>query len=441
MKLPRKWMWIPAPALAALVWSGVAQGQPTAPPPPPPLDPWYEALDFRLFADAYASMNHNLPRRQADANGPRDPDTVGVRAYDNDAGFSLSWVGFDVSHAPEPVGGTISLRLGPTAETYSQSCLSSTTQCDGDVPGLGFVKQAYASWRPGGTDGDFTFDFGKFDTIFGAEVAESQDNLNYTRGALYWLGQPLFHTGLRAGWNIIPEWQLTVLAVNGWNNTIDNNLGKTVGIQSAFHPLSTMSLYVGWLAGPEQDDTATVVCDADTAYSAATGDCFPDPGRPAGSYTVEQGRANLPEAWRELVDLVVTWVPHERLRLVLNADYGRHGLRQHGAGPTDVSVTNQQYYGVMLAGRYQLSEAFAVAARGEYFGDPDGMQTNIEGLELATGTLTVEAMPSDFLQLRLEERADFALEAENGTRIFQRSARRGASEMFTTTLGVVVTTN
>ena len=43
---------------------------------------------------------------------------------------------------------------------------------------------------PGGKGSPITLDFGKFDTIYGAEVAESQDNINYTRGVLYWFGQP-----------------------------------------------------------------------------------------------------------------------------------------------------------------------------------------------------------------------------------------------------------
>jgi len=440
MNQSRIWVWVPAALLAAGLWSHPASAQPMAPPPPPPLDPWYEALEFRLFADAYASLNYNFPKPQTDANGWRQ-SSAGLRAYDQNNGFSLAWVGFDVSYPAEPVGATLSLRVGPSAETYADSCLGASARCDGDVPGLNLVKQAYASWRPGGADGTLTFDFGKFDTIFGAEVAESQDNVNYTRGALYWLGQPLFHTGLRATWDILPEWAATFLVVNGWNNTLDNNVGKTYGVQGTIRPLDSLTLSLGWLGGPEQDDTAVVVCDADTAYSDTTGDCFPSPDTPADSYVVDQGGANEPSAWRELIDLVVTWQPLERLKLVLNADYGTHGLREHGVGPNDIDIDRQQYYGAMLAGRYQLCETFAVGARGEYFADPDGMQSTLPGLSLVTGTLTLEAAPSDFLLMRLEGRGDFALDADDTTRVFKKGPRDGASQMITTTLGVVVTTN
>jgi hypothetical protein len=426
--------------IGALLVTGYAGAQPVAPEPPPPLDPWYEALEFGLFADAYASVNTNFPKPQFGANGLRGSD-ASLRAYDRNAGFGLSWVGADVRYAPAPVGGELSLRFGPTADLYAHTCLSQRGPCDGDVPGLGFVKQAYASWRPGGADGNLTFDFGKWNSIYGAEVAESQRNLNYSRGAVYWLGQPLFFTGLRANWQVAPELGLTALVVNGWNNTVDNNLGKTFGAQATLHPWQSLQVTLGWLGGPEQDDTAVVACAAGAAYSSATGGCMPAPGVPAQSYDVDQGGANQPRAWRHLLDLVLAYAPGERLRFVLDADYGWQGTRQHGADPATVDVQRQYYCGGALAARYALSETYAIAARGEYFQDPGGLASTVRGLKLATGTLTLEAKPNDFLLLRLEGRGDFVLAATDGKAIFKTGVRDGTSHMVTTTLGVVVTTN
>ena len=42
---------------------------------------------------------------------------------------------------------------------------------------------------------DALLDLGKFDTPYGAEVAESHLNMNYTRGLLY-ASQPVFHTSI-----------------------------------------------------------------------------------------------------------------------------------------------------------------------------------------------------------------------------------------------------
>ncbi len=180
--------------------------------------PWYDAIEFRAFVDAYASVNYDFPKPQANANNI-------VRAYDTSNGFALSWVGVDATYPAEPVGGTVSLRFGPTANRIASSCLGGT--CDSAVA-LTYVKQAFASWRPFSA---LTLDFGKFDTIYGAEVAESQDNMNYTRGVVYWFAQPLFHTGLRVNAQLSETLSLRGLLVNGINNTLDNNAGKSIGLQ------------------------------------------------------------------------------------------------------------------------------------------------------------------------------------------------------------------
>ena len=43
--------------------------------------------------------------------------------------------------------------------------------------------------------------------------------------------------------------------------------------------------------------------------------------------------------------------------------------------------------------------------------------------------------------MRLEGRGDFALAADDSTRVFKKGPRGATSQMYTTTLGVVVTTN
>src|SRR4051812_40828957 len=229
--------------------------------------PWYDAFDVRVFADSYFSLNYNAPKPQSSGNGV-------IRAFDTSNGFAVAWAGLDISHAAEPIGGTVSLRFGPSAQRYNSSCIG---KCDADY-GLQNLKQAFASFRPGGKDSPITLDFGKFDTIYGAEVADSQDNLNYTRGVLYWLGQPAFHTGLRANWEATKNLRARALVVNGWNNTIDNNTGKSFGAQLTAHAPRNdthdwVSASLGYLGGPERDDTVNVQCPAGTVFdpSSATG--------------------------------------------------------------------------------------------------------------------------------------------------------------------------
>ncbi len=95
--------------------------------------------------------------------------------------------------------------------------------------GLSNVKQAFATWKPGGKGSAVALDFGKFDTIYGVEVADSQYNINYTRGVVYWFAQPAFHTGFRLNADLSDAFTLKALLVNGYNNSIDNNFGKTPG--------------------------------------------------------------------------------------------------------------------------------------------------------------------------------------------------------------------
>lgn len=437
----RGWTSVVSGAWIALS-SGIAAAQPTVPEPPPPLPPWTEALDLGVFADTYASLNFNLPKVSEGANG--------LRAYDTSTGFALAWAGADVSYTPAPVGGALSLRFGPAAERYADACFGDgLSRCDGDVPGLGFVKQAYASWapRPG-----LRFDLGKFDTPFGAEVAESQDNLLYSRGAVYWLAQPLFHTGLSATATLLPWLTARGLVANGWNNTLDNNAGKSFGVQAILAPTPTLRVALGWLGGPEQTDFAVVNCEPGEAYNVEFGACWPLPAAPGGTETVDRGGANDFEAWRHLIDLVATWQPTPRLAVVLNVDYGQEGVRRDReigeiVGPDGALITGlwpevsrQHYFGSSLAAHFALNDSWAVAGRGEYFTDPDGLASEAPGLELVTATLGLELSPSPALLLRLEGRGDFAVAADGGRELFVASSRGAESSQLTATLGVVVRT-
>jgi hypothetical protein len=400
--------------------------------PPAADEDWYDAFDVRVFADAYYSLNYNFPKPQVGGNDV-------VRAFDSANGFSLAWAGLDISHAADPVGGMLAVRFGPAAKRYNSSCLSG--KCDADY-GLENIKQAFASWRPGGEGSPVSIDFGKFDTIYGAEVAESQDNINYTRGVLYWLGQPLFHTGLRVNAELGQNLTLRALAVNGWNNTVDNNAGKTFGLQATVHAPrgdghDLVAAALGYLGGPERDDTAIVQCPVGSKFDLSSeSGCSVGAGDSSG--TISRASSNS-KGWRHFIDFVVTSDPIEALHLVLNADYGVEEVRE----TNDVSkFSPQKWWGAMLGARYLLSHGFAVAARGEYYHDEDGLTTgSVDGIPIGaanifTGTLTVDYLPTKNLLLRLDNRVDWS-----DKQIFPKNIRDRDGTLVTSTLGVVVTTN
>ena len=422
----------PTPAVA-IAAPPPAAAEPKAPEANAPAEPkWYDSFAFRVFADSYFSLNYNAPKPQSSGNAV-------IRAYDTSNGFSVAWAGFDISHPAEPIGGTVSLRFGPSAQRYNSSCVG---KCDADY-GLQNVKQAFASFRPGGKGSPITLDFGKFDTIYGAEVAESQDNINYTRGVLYWLGQPLFHTGLRANWAVTNNLTARALVVNGWNSTIDNNTGKTFGAQLTAHaPRSDshewISASLGYLGGPERDDTISVQCPPGSVFDqdSPTG-CSPGTeGKTSG--TVDRP-GNNSSGWRHFIDLLITSDPTDSLHLVLNADYATEKQRDSDFATT---FTAHSWLGGMLGARYLVCDKFAVAGRAEIYHDEDGVTTGsvngipITGATIYTGTVTLDYLPSKNLLIRLDNRLD-----SSNKQMFPKGVRELSGTLFTSTLGVVVTTN
>lgn len=445
---------MPMPAEPALPGTAPTEppGAPNTPnaatvPGPAPSPAWTQAIEYRVFADAYAALNYGLPKPQT---GPEDQ----TRAYDQTNGFSLAWAGVDVGHPADPVGGKLSLRFGPSAERYAHSCGSTTVPCDSDI-GLTPVKQAYASWRPGGADSSLLLKLGKFDTIYGAEVAESQDNIDYTRGLLYWLGQPLFHTGLLAEWDASRSFVLTGMVVNGYNNTVDNNSGKSVGLQAKLRlpkaPATDDDVLVaslGYLGGPEHDDVEVIDCPRDEVVDPASG-CVSSPGSLGDRYVRDRAKSNT-AGLRHLVDLVVNWAPTDEVLVVANGDFGVDSARAPVApgAPFSDTFESKKWWGVMLAARYAVAPAFSIGVRGEYVDDIDGYLlqreelttvsgvTIVGGTKLASGTLTLRANAGKNLSVALDNRFDWADHA-----VFHSGVRDTSSTQITSTLGVVVTTD
>lgn len=412
---------------AVLLASSSVAAQPVTPEPPPPAEHWTDIVELGAFADAYFGTNWDFPKPQ------KGPNRV-TRGFDSTNGFAMSWVGLDARVQPEPVGGLIQLRFGPSAAVYAGP---------DESEGLENVKQAFASWRPGGADGSVTLDFGKFDTPYGGEVGDVQDNRHYTTGIMYWLTQPRFHTGLRATWDAADWLGVTGLVVNGWNRSVDNNTGKSFGAAARLRIADGFTVDAGWLGGPEQDDSTSLDCPVDTAYDPDARGCAPAPGTRAATYTVDRGNANDVDAWRHLFDAVVRLDVTSDLNLVLDGTYGMEGARRVDSTTGEISIADVAWYGAGLSARYQLTETYAVALRGEYVSDADGWARGVDGLELATGTLTLEATPTENLILRLDARGDFALGADDdgAEKIFTSDVRENESRLLTTTLGVIVKTN
>ena len=414
----------PAPGASPGSIQGEQPPGSTAPPPPPAAAPlpgaspaastppsrkWYDAIKLEGFVDAYAGVNTLSPKPQSGQN-------LG-RAFDVTNGFAVHWAGLNASVAPEPVGATVGLRFGPGALLYNAGPDSGA--------GLALVKQAFVAWKP--VSGvPLQIDFGKFDTWIGAEVADSQYNMTYTRSALF-TTQPLFHTGVRVDIAASEQLDFKLYAVNGYNNSIDNNAMKTFGATAGITPIKDIAVYLNYIGGPEQNDLA--------------------PGMMGAPATIVPGANGR---WRHLADVVAD-VRFGRGRVLANADFATEKL---AAGTLSMSDPEKSvsWYGGNLTFGYAVTDLFAFAVRGGYLADPDGYVAPLWGApagqkaSVVDGTLTLSVTPTPNLMIKLEPRVDSVSSDASG---FEGSfpkapdaAAPGVSKtLFTTTLGVVATTN
>ncbi len=310
-------------------------------------------FSYTVFADAYAGVSSTL------VSTGRSPGPSYAFASEN--GAALAFAGGDLRYDSQYVGFALALRLGSAVPALLGSDLI--------LLGTMGLKQAYLTVRPHPA---LSIDAGQFDTIYGAEVSESWLNPTYSRGALYFIAQPFFHTGIRVNANVTDSFQLRALAVQGWNSVVDNNRAKSFGGQAAWSG-GGVSISAGYLGGAEQDEMVD-----QAVVDGANG------------------------RWRHLVDVVVS------------AEFGPMTLQFNGDFITEsisdgTSTAQQRAYGGMVAARYAFAP-FAVAARAEVLRDEDGLFTGVPDLTLGTGTVTFEAEPTPGLVLRLEGRMDMASE-------------------------------
>lgn len=222
---------------------------------------------------------------------------------------------------------------------------------------LKHVQQAYVSYLAPVGKG-LTIDFGKFVTSHGAEVIENKDNFNYSRGLLFALAIPYYHMGARVAYAVNDKVSVMGMLVNGWNNVIDNNSGKTLGVGITVKPTPKLSIVQNYMVGKELAEEDGV---------------------------------------RNLFDTLVSYAATDKVTAIGNFDYGRDSL-------DDADVN---WYGVALGVKYQANEKLAFSPRYEWFVDDDGFATGL-AQTLQEITLTGEYKASGGLIARVEFRSDFS---------------------------------
>ena len=304
---------------------------------------------FSGFVDTYYGYNFNQPKSQTNT----------LRSFDGPSNqFALNLIELNLDKPPDPTNSRLGYHIG-LGFGQAMNVVNST-----DPAGLGFaqyLKEAYISYLAPVGKG-LQMDIGKFVTPHGAEVIETKDNFNYSRGLLFSYAIPYYHYGLRAKYSFNDKYSVTGFVVNGWNDIYDNNTGKTYGVTFGWNPTKKISIAQGYMFGPEMAGT--------NAH------------------------------WRQLSDTVVTYSPTGKLTTMLNFDYGR-GDRVTGI-PTPVFWT-----GIAGYVKYAFNDLYAVATRYEYYDDHDGFTTGTaQHLNEFTGTF--QRIVAHHLITRLEFRRDFS---------------------------------
>jgi len=327
----------------------------TDPPAASPVAASAPAADDGLKVHAFLSTSYVF-------NVNRPPSgTNGLRVFDfTDGSFVLDGaqvIAEKTVSAAGDAGFRVSLVTGSSIPKVSAASGLFRDPSTGKAQDVD-LQQAYASYMLGS---HVRLDAGKFVTPLGLEVIEGWDgaNDNASRSFLFGYAIPFTHTGVRISANG-PKASALVMVVNGWDNAVDNNRGKTVAGQLSLTPTPAVSLTVTAITGPE---------------------------RPADDHHL-----------RTVYDLVWTWKLGDLSSVSLNADDGR----ESGAAPDGGLAT---WRGAAAYTRIGFSKTFALCLRGEVFEDPQGVRTGASQ-RLAEFTLTPEVRLSPQAIIRADLRVD-----------------------------------
>ncbi len=330
---------------------------------------------------------------QYDFNDPDEHNNVvGLRAFDRDHNsFILDLAQIQFYRSPGEDGGVgfmIKLNFGKTAERMASDwdgdgTIGNVSEEDNSVE----LEEAYITYNFPGLPA-LQLKGGKFVTLLGAEVIESPKNLNVSRSLAYTFAIPIGHTGLLMSYAFAPEFTVIGGAVNGWDNVVDSNDGKTFLGGVILAPAELISIALTGVYGAEQPDRE-------------------------GSH-------------RGVGDLVVTIKPVDILTISLNYDYGNES--DLGPDRDDTAEWNAAS-GIVALDFVDLPLPIGFAVRGEYFDDSDGARLgptfgDYQNAWEVTGTFKI--VLDEGLMARAEYRYD-NVESEQPALPARRRRRPGGS--------------
>jgi hypothetical protein len=321
----------------------------TAAPADNPVLKFFAVTELTGFVDTYYSYNFNTPKTPCSS-------LAGISIFNCLHAFDVAHNAFSLNLAE------LALEKKPTTDSRAGyridldygagATLVAGFEHAGSTPIYQNIQQAYISFLAPAGQGSLQFDAGKFVTPVGFEVIESKDNWNYSRGLLFTLAMPGYHQGLRVAYSPSDKAKVTGFLFNGWNNSVENNGGKSVGVQFIGKPSGALGVTANYIGGPE--------------LSADNAD------------------------WRHLLDVIVTRKVSPMVDVAVDYVIG-----------TELSKTWQ---GIAAYLKYQPNAWFALTPRYELFNDRDGWA--LIGQHVQEFTLTGELKHKDGVMMRVEYRGD-----------------------------------
>ncbi len=210
------------------------------------------------------------------------------------------------------------LSFGPRGQAQSLPDAAVSETSDGDLSFSSFhIQNLYASYAF--TD-KFSMTAGYMGTFIGYEVISPAANFHYSTSYLFGAG-PFQNAGIKANYAISEKVGIMAGLFNDWNVYSDANGVSHFGAQLSLAPVEGLSAYLNFLTGSSEG--------GELNYSSGT-----------------------------IYDIVASYEFSDKFSLGLNAaDYS---FKSDGG-----------YTGVALYPKYNVSESFALGARGEYFKNKD----------------------------------------------------------------------
>jgi hypothetical protein len=246
-------------------------------------------------------------------------------------------------------------------------------------------------------------DAGELPTLLGAEVVQSPQNFNITRGLL-WNLQPVTHTGIIVSTQFESGLGMAAGFVNDgfsdFNRDNDNNKAFTGQLS---YGGETYNAAISVIYGSPQ-------YDGNGKYRSYEGD--------------KEG----------MLDVLLTAQPMEALSVWVNFDWGfDRDLVQIGRNGRKIQTYDDaDVFGIAAAARYQVLESTGIAVRGELVSESDGYLGLPKGdgdSSLYSLTATIDHMLTENLMARVEGRFDWAdIDGDNNKIFLDADGNRKESD-------------